>query len=191
MLTALVETLEKLTGIEVIVEPTNVEPDRPHLKVVPKGIKLQREGKPVVVDQKDGEKTAITGIPYRATWDFELYLHLKGGNTNNTLVGKAIEASILLAERFENGKPIKVESEREFLVPSIMALPGGLLQLRKVQNGKFYNLEEEKHNLFLYEEVWEGSLTFAVLRLWEVPKVQEITAKDKTTGREVEVSNGE
>ena len=189
MLTTLVRTLEKLTGIEVIVEPTNVEPDRPHLKVVPKGVKLQREGKPVVVDQKEGEKTAITGIPYRATWEFELYLHLKGGNTNNTLVGKALEASILLAERFGDGKPIKVENEREFLAPSIMALPGGILQLRKVQNGKFYNLEDEKHSLFLYEEVWEGGLTFVVLRIWEVPKVQEITAKDKTSGKEVEVKN--
>ena len=190
MLTALVQTLEKLTGIEVIVEPTNAEPDRPHLKVVPKGIKLQREGNPVVFDPKEGEKTAVTGIPYKAFWSFELYLHLKGGNTNNTLIGKVLEASTILAERFGNGRPIKVEVKDEFLAPSVLVHPGALLQLKKVQEGKFYNLESEKHNLFLYEEVWEGVLTFAVLRLWEVPKVQEITAKDKATGKEVKVSNG-
>jgi hypothetical protein len=186
MLTALVETLKKLTGLDVIVEPTKVEPDRPHLKVVPKGVKLQREGNPVVFDPKDGEKTAITGIPYKALWSFELYLHLKGANVDNTLVGKVLEASTLLAERFS--KPIKVETKEDVLAPYIVARPGAILQLRKVQDGKFYNLEDEKHRLFLYEEVWEGSLLFGVLRLWEVPKVQEISAKDKTSGEEVRVS---
>jgi hypothetical protein len=185
MLTALIETLKKQTGLDVVVEPTNVEPDRPHLKVVPKDLKLQREGNPVVFDPKEEEKNAITGIPYRAMWGFELYLHLKGGNTGNTLIGKTLEASTILAERFE--KPLKVDTQEQFLAHSILARPGAVLQLRKVQDGKFYNLEDEKHNLFLYEEVWEGVLTFAILRLWEVPKVQEITAKNKTTGKETVV----
>jgi len=188
MLAALVEILKNLTGLDVIVEPTNVEPDRPHLKVVPKGIKLQREGTPIVLNPKDGEKTAITGIPYKASWSFELYLHLKGGNVNNTLIGKVLEASTLLAERFS--KPIKVEIKEDILAPYIVARPGAVLQLRKVQEGKFYNLEDEKHGLFLYEEVWEGNLLFGVLRLWEVPKVQEVSAKNKSTSKEVEVKNG-
>lgn len=200
MLELLAQELESRLGVEVILEPSPAVLKKPHVRLLPELMERERQGNHIIlrdnitltVTDEQGNQVQVPGakigIPYKITIPLKLVFRAFGANVRNAFLLQCMRYSFLLARVLE--KEIKVSLGEQTPEDRILVRGEALAIFRREDKGRFYNVaenEEREGQMFMYEEVWSGSMQFLAYEVYEVPKVQQIIATNRATGEEVKV----
>lgn len=200
MLEALAKELEGRFGVEVILEPSPAVLKKPHVRLLPELIERERQGGHVVLQDNitltttddQGNQVQVPGarigIPYKVTIPVKLVFRSFGANVQGSFLAQVLKYSFLLSRVLE--KEIKVVLGELQPEEGVLVRGDALAVFRREEKGKFYNVaenEEREAQMFMYEEMWQGSFMFLAYDVYEVPKVQQVTATNKATGSQISV----
>ena len=200
MLEALAKELEGRFGVEVILEPSPAVLKKPHVRLLPELIERERQGGHVVLQDNitltttddQGNQVQVPGarigIPYKVTIPVKLVFRSFGANVQGSFLAQVLKYSFLLSRVLE--KEIKVVLGELQPEEGVLVRGDAFAVFRREEKGKFYNVaenEEREAQMFMYEEMWQGSFMFLAYDVYEVPKVQQVTATNKATGSQISV----
>ena len=198
MLEALAQELERLLGVEVILEPSPAVLKKPHVRILPELMEKERQRGQVILEDNitltvtddQGNQVQVPGakigIPYKVSVPIKLAFRSSGANVKGSFLAQSLKYSFRLSRVLE--KEIKVSLGELTPEEGVLVRGEALAVFRREDKGKFYNVaenEEREVEMFMYEEVWQGDFHFLAYDVYEVPKVQQVTAINRSTGSQV------
>ncbi len=132
--TLLAKELEKLSGLLVEIEPQVATPNVPHLRIKPKTPKVVQGGQ---LANKLGEKQFIE-------LHFEVWFIAFGGGIE--FLDKVMDLSITLNEKL---KTLNLKFADNY---------GIAVVFEKLQDGEFFDNEEEGSKPYIWLEKWKGKM---------------------------------
>ncbi len=198
MLEVLAQELEKLLGIEVVLEPSPAVLKKPHIRILPELMEREKQGGHVIlqdnitltVTDDQGNQVQVpgarVGIPYKVSVPIKLAFRSFGANVKGSFLAQALKYSFRLSRVLE--REIKVPLGELTPEEGVLVRGDAVAVFKREGTGKFYNVaenEEREAEMFMYEEVWQGNFYFLAYDVYEVPKVQQVTATNRSTGSQV------
>jgi len=198
MLEILAQELERLLKVEVILEPSPAVLKKPHVRVLPEIMEMEKQGGHVVLEDNititvtddQGNEVQVPGarigIPYKVSIPLKLVFRSFGANVKGSFLAQALKHSFRLSRVLE--KEIKVPLGELSPEEGVLVRGDGVAVFKREERGKFYNVaegEEREAQMFMYEEVWEGNFFFLAYDVREVPKVQQVTVTNRADNSQV------